>query len=296
MTMFDNYLAVDWSANNSPVMGENSIWLSLIAKDEFIDLEFPNPSTRHLAYNSIGNILHKMQGRTLVGFDFTFGYPANSYNGFGCDNWVELWDLISKKIDDKTNNQSNRFKVASDFNQSFYNSGKGNPFWGRPEYHKYDNLKQDPPEGYDINLPSEFRITEQELKKEPRQPPVYPKSVWQLFKKGAVGSQALVGIPVVNKLRKELNCSVWPFEKISNNKKNVIAEIYPAIWKTTETGQTKDEKQVKTVAKKLACLDNNGKLESLLQAPHRHPRKNDIIKKEGWILGVDETGNPAQCP
>ncbi len=296
MTMFDNYLMVDWSANKDPIMGENSIWLSLIEKGEFIDLEFPNPCTRYLACKVIGDILKKTEGRTLVGFDFPFGYPADSYDGFRRNNWAELWDLISKEIDDKPNNNNNRFKVAGDLNSYFDGNG---PFWGQHQAHDFPNLEHGaPPEGYDGDLPSEFRHIEKLLAKLPA---INPKPVWQLFGNGSVGSQTLVGIPKVNKLRKELNCAIWPFENIDDSSKHVIAEIFPSIWKITETGQTKDEKQVKTVAKNIAYLDETELLQKFLDAPFDYERNNkinegDIIKKEGWILGVDENGNPAQCP
>ncbi len=290
--MFDGYIMVDWSSSKDPIMGENSIWLSLIEKGKFIDLEFPNPCTRYLAYKVIGDILKKTEGRTLVGFDFPFGYPANSYDGFRRNNWADLWDLISKEIDDKPNNNNNRFKVAGDLNSYFDGNG---PFWGQHQTYDFPNLGHSaPPEGYDGDLPSKFRHIEKLLAKLPT---INPQPVWKLFGKGSVGSQTLVGIPTLHKLKecKKINCLVWPFENIDDSSKHVIAEIFPSIWKITETGQTKDEKQVKTVAKKLACLDNNGKLESLLKAPHIHSKKDDIINKEGWILGVDKNGNPAQC-
>ena len=295
MTMFDNYLMVDWSASKDPIMGENSIWLAFLVKGEFIDLEFPNPCTRHLAYKVIGNLLKKTEGRTIVGFDFPFGYPADSYDGFKCDNWAELWDLISKEIDDKPNNSNNRFEVASDFNEFFYNAGMGTPFWGHPKNRCYPHLENEAPQGYGKTLPTEFRTVEKLVKDPPR---INPKSVWQLFCGVTVGSQTLMGIPVVNKLREDLDCSVWPFETINQDPKKqfVLAEIYPSIWKTIEKGRTYDERQVKTVAKNIAYLDETNTLKNLLQAPHIHSKKDDIINKEGWILGVDENGNPAQCP
>ena len=302
MTMFDNYLMVDWSANNRPIMGENSIWLAWLERGQ--QVKFFNPDTRTKTLKKITELLNN-KGRTIVGFDFPFGYPYDSYDGFGCKNWKDLWKLINTNIKDDINNYencNNRFKVASDFNKCFPDN-KG-PFWGHPtgEKHagKYPYLKNIYPKDYGNTLPCEFRIIEEKLR---NQTNINPKPVWKLFNPPnvngpTVGSQTLMGIPIVNKLREELDCSVWPFEKINQDPKKqfVLAEIYPSIWDTQDDHDINDANQVYTVAKNIACLDKNDTLKNLLQAPHRHPRKNDIIKKEGWILGVDKNGIPAQCP
>ncbi len=288
---------VDWSANNRPIMGENSIWLAWLERGQ--QVKFFNPDTRTKTLKKITELLNN-KGRTIVGFDFPFGYPYDSYDGFGCKNWKDLWKLINTNIKDDINNYencNNRFKVASDFNKCFPDN-KG-PFWGHPTGEKhagqYPYLENNPPQVYDDNFLSEFRIIERTLG---NQHNINPKSVWQLFCGVTVGGQTLMGIPTLQKLKecKKLDCVIWPFENIDDKTKHVIAEIYPSIWDVQGDHDINDANQVYTVAKNIAYLDETNTLKNLLQAPHIHSKKDDIIKKEGWILGVDETGNPAQCP
>ena len=70
MTLFDGYVAVDWSANRVPKRGRDSIWLAWGAggKPE-------NPATRAEAVDRIEGLLARATEagrRLLLGFDFPF--------------------------------------------------------------------------------------------------------------------------------------------------------------------------------------------------------------------------------
>ena len=79
VTLFDGYVAVDWSANGSPKQGRDSIWL---AARGWGGTEAPeNPPTRSEAVARIEALMRRATAagrRLLFGFDFPFGYPAGT--------------------------------------------------------------------------------------------------------------------------------------------------------------------------------------------------------------------------
>ena len=309
MTMFNGYIMVDWSAANSRTTGKDSIWVAELMGNvnDVILTNYPTRSCFRKYLKGKMEEATENNKRLLIGFDFPFGYPANAYGKFSfkdCDDWKGLWKLISTNIKDNIKNyanKNNRFYVASDFNKCFPDNKR--PFWGHPTGTNHDGqypyLENNPPQVYDDNFLSEFRIIEKTLG---NQHNINPKSVWQLFCGVTVGGQTLMGIPTLQKVKdhKEIDCVIWPFENIDDKTKHVIAEIYPSIWDTQGDHDINDANQVYTVAKNIAYLDETNLLQKFLNAPFDYERDNkinegDIIKKEGWILGVDETGNPAQC-
>ena len=294
---------VDWSAANSRTTGKDSIWVAEWMRDsKYIILT--NYPTREEAYNYLTGIMDKAsknKNRLLIGFDFAFGYPADAYDKFKCKdknvkckNWEYLWTLISTRITDNHRNKNNRFEIANKLN--LYFTGVG-PFWRHPNPNdnRFGNLPYYQPDGYDDWLPSEFRLVEDLVGNQPR---INPSSVWELYNPGSVGSQVLMGIPTLQKLKerkKGEDCIFWPFQDLDKNK-HVIAEIYPSIWdeEYRNIGLVKDAGQVKTVVQQLSCHDEKGDLKNLLNEPYKHDKKDIITEKEGWILGLDETGKPAE--
>ena len=105
MSAFDRYVAVDWSASNSPVTGKDSIWLGEASRTASgIDLRpSHNPRTRSEAMAVVEDLLlHAMSRgeRVLLGFDFVFGYPTGaaqpSRAGLAGNHWRRL--AVSSKI------------------------------------------------------------------------------------------------------------------------------------------------------------------------------------------------------
>lgn len=75
MALFDRYIAVDWSAANTPRTGKDSIW---IADSEAASA---NPATRHEAMATLTDRLISARAagqRVMLGFDFVFGYPQGA--------------------------------------------------------------------------------------------------------------------------------------------------------------------------------------------------------------------------
>jgi len=79
MPIFDRYIAVDWSANNGPKTGKDSIWIGEATPAGLVASR--NPATRALAMADIERTLLAARSRgerVLVGFDFVFGFPKGA--------------------------------------------------------------------------------------------------------------------------------------------------------------------------------------------------------------------------
>jgi molybdopterin-guanine dinucleotide biosynthesis protein B len=108
-------------------------------------------------------------------------------------------------------------------------------------------------------------------------PPAKP--VWQLLGAGSVGSQALLGIPVVHRLAGRTGAAVWPFE---NPRELTIAEVYPSLLApaVAASGDSiADRAQVRLLARALFNLSRHDRLGPLFVTPA-------IAAEEGWILGA----------
>ena len=80
MALFDAYLIVDWSAENRPKRGADSIWYCLARRRAGgLEIEaLENVPTRAKAQALIAGHLARLASdgaRVLAGFDFPNGYP-----------------------------------------------------------------------------------------------------------------------------------------------------------------------------------------------------------------------------
>lgn len=279
--IFDAYLMVDWSAESRPKTGSDSIWLCFKHSGAEI---VENPRTRIAAYKQIRDLLLQHSNlRILVGMDFPYGYPAGLAQRLGVSNWSGLWNEWHKRIFDKDDNSNNRFRVATDLNRLI--SGKAGPFWGchRSASSGYLTTSKTSLAG----LP-EYRLCE----------PTRAHSVWKLAYPGCVGSQALMGIPYLYKLRfdeqLEIDSCVWPFETGMNtpaaDKRIVHAEIYPSMSPIeTGPGEIRDRAQVRELTRWFHKLDTEGRLGNYFTGPKLTSDQYDQVKNhEGWILGATE--------
>ena len=139
---FDAYLMVDWSANNKPKQGKDSIWYCLIEHGKPPVIE--NPVTRVEAMRQLTEHLLNLARRnraTLVGFDFAYGYPRGFAAALGLPTATArraVWNYLAAYIEDNDKNGNNRFAVASAINAAI--SGTTNPFWGCPKGMASKNL------------------------------------------------------------------------------------------------------------------------------------------------------------
>ncbi len=295
--LFDAYVFVDWSASQRPRQGADSIWIGaaeFLNNGDFVIAEPINPETRMAAEATVAELLlsHvQAKHRVLVGFDFPYGYPNGWHHALGVNegNWTALWDLLTQHIADNAHNTNNRFVVANHLNAAA--GPAAGPFWGRPQGQQnlYEHLPATRPNVYNDNL-AEFRQIEVTLQQQGR----WPKSVWQLFYNGSVGSQTLMGIPVLNRLRfhdQLRDCSVvWPFEAgwhcpATEGPLVVHAEIWPgAIPVNEHLHDIKDAAQVLSYVEWAARHDLNGTLAARFN-PHAQVPNQSVQTCEGWILG-----------
>lgn len=284
--LFDCYLAVDWSAANAPTRGKDSIWISTRWGPKGREASTcENIPTRSEAIERLAGIIGAGLAnghRIFAGFDFAFGFPAGVSGMLGGGRWEETWSLITDAVSDDEANRSNRFDVGSRFNHMI-----GRPmFWGKPHQHmdRYEHLPAKKPQADH----QERRVVEQMLPG--------AKSVFQLAYNGAVGSQTLLGIARLQKLRAQLGDSakVWPFEtsfaaNLPAGPSVVLAEIYPSlVLPRAPAGEVKDKAQVKAYTSEIARLDRRGALRPLLDAPPgvTEEERAAMLREEGSIVGA----------
>ncbi len=311
MTLFDVYIAVDWSARNAPsrvLPSADAIWVGEHSADSSPDTTSAGPlyfRTRKLAERHIQSRLHAHLGerrRIFIGFDFAYAFPAGFAASLGYSGnrpWRWLWSELANLITDDPSNKNNRFQVASHLNARCGTNAPG-PFWGCPAASTTLTLTSTMLGRFAYPYPVEpgyslerLRLTEQLL------PGVQP--VWKLLGAGSVGSQALLGIPVVKRLRDDPalaeNSRVWPFETgftatptPSSGPSVVHAEIWPGVVndRLDPAHPIRDQAQVHAYVMWLAELDRRDQLGALFANGGDRSKEGNrrCIEEEGSILGA----------
>ncbi|MEO1490837.1 MAG: precorrin-8X methylmutase [Pseudomonadota bacterium] len=301
--LFDVYVMVDWSAASKPTTGTDSIWIGVSESGE---TSVENIATRAEAMDHLSRIAHDAidaDKRVLIGFDFPFGYPVGVAKTLtGEADALALWAWLAKRIEDGPDNANNRYAVADEINRVYFD-GTG-PFWGRPASWPYLDVPTKASSRAGRGHPAERRLADRTAKG--------AKTVWQLAYAGSVGSQVLLGIPAVHRLRHDPRLAdhtrIWPFETGLTAPADtiVLAEIYPSLIPPDPTEAIKDAGQVRAVADWLAGLDRDGALATLFAGPPdaTADQRRIIATEEAWILGlgapavraVGETAKPSQPP
>lgn len=270
---FDTFLMVDWSGGNDrgATPKKDAIWVCA-ARDGTVDQPV-YLRNRQEAESWITNFLHSENAagrRVLAGFDFAFGYPI----GFGktltgTDDPFAIWDWFADRVVDapKTNN---RFDLAGEINALFPGTG---PFWG-------NGLQRDIPYLPRKGLARAGHGMAEKRAAENHAKGAFP--VWQLSGAGAVGSQVIMGLPMLARLRRTFgrDLAVWPFEPLVPP--IAIVEIWPsliakAVSATQPKGRIKDAHQVQLLAQTL----------SKIPTPDIARMLDVASTNEGWILGLE---------
>jgi hypothetical protein len=293
-TLFDAYIMVDWSARNEPGSGADSVWYCLL-EPEANRRVIMNPRTRQQAVDEIRewliDFIHRGR-RTLLGFDFPYGFPQGTGARLGFSGgpaWRVMWDELSLLVEDRADNGNNRFAVAAELNGGM-TTGPA-PFWMCPPKHAGPFLQAKKPRPWPNEIP-ELRRTDQAVSG--------PKSVWQLYGAGSVGSQALMGMPRLAALRDDPAFQgvshVWPFEDGGKTLPVppagapfiVHAEVYPSLVPVSPFEAVKDAAQVRALAEHFAHLDDEGRLGALFDLSALDAASHAaVVDEEGWILGVE---------
>lgn len=285
MTDFDRFLMVDWSGGNDagPRPRQDAIWIGEDGRGgERPPLYQRN---RHVAEETLSARIERALTageRLFIGFDFPFGYPAGFAKALtGRADPLAVWRWLAERIEDAPR-ANNRFDVAAEINLRL--AGGRGPFWA-------NGLKRDiaglprTKAGYVNPFPAR-RAAEQRARG--------AFTCWQLAGAGAVGSQVLMGLPVLDRLRRRFpgQLAVWPYEPM--DRPVALVEIWPslidaAVKAETEPGDIRDAVQVRLLARALARLAPD-RLSAMLrvQAP-----------EEGWIFGLgfeeELSGRLAPC-
>jgi len=310
--VFDRIVVVDWSARATPARGADSIWVcALDARPGAPVRELvENIPTRNEARTRLREIL-SAPGRSLLTIDVALGYPAGTASaarlmadGDEVPAWQAMWEHLRHAYRDGHRNRAepghDRWTVATDLNRRFVESGVGPHFWGCPPRRASADLT--------ATRPAAFRIgPDRACESALRARGLRPFSVWQLLGAGAVGSQTLTAIPVLDSLRREPDfvdrTVVWPFETgIGRTEVEaaigraavVIAEIWPGTLSSEVVDRcvppvgadVKDARQVTALARHLAALDADGELVAEFSPLLDPATAARVVDEEGWVLGV----------
>lgn len=269
--MFDTVVVVDWSGGNDRGLTPkaDAIW-ACVARAGVTEARV-YLRNRQMAEAWIGDVLQAERAagrRVMVGFDFPFGYPQGFAQAVaGTDDPLALWDWFAARIEDAPN-ANNRFDVAGAINLALGGNG---PFWGNGLKRDVDGLPRTKA-GYQ-NPFAERRKAESLAKG--------AFAVWQLSGAGAVGSQALMGLPVLARLRQRFDndLAVWPFQPLDAG--IALVEVWPSlitpeIATRTMPDEIKDAAQVRVLAQGLSAL-SPAQMGAMLA---------DGDAQEGWILGL----------
>lgn len=330
--LFDMYVMVDWSASAVPKSGADSIW-SAVLDERTGSVTVVNHPTRTAAREMLLTLLRRavtIGARVLVGFDMPYGYPAGTAAALALPTdphvppWRAMWDQLDRLVVDDLDgspNQNNRFAAAALLNarlgavlDSSGGAAEPGPFWGCPA-HVSTGVAAGPlsprklhsyPYPTATGTLAEFRLAEQAL----RARRLRPFSVWQLAGAGAVGSQVLMGVPVLRRLITDRvlapHTHVWPFttglscdafaRRVDHRAEDgvvgsviVHAEIWPGCLAPEAIAAidhpVKDARQVTALCRWAVEQDRAGALEAMF-SPDLPPEIVEDVVEEGWVLGV----------
>ncbi|MCR9108357.1 gephyrin-like molybdotransferase Glp [Marivita sp. XM-24bin2] len=274
MTGFDTIAIVDWSAGKrAPARpSKDAIWIGVTRSG--LDQEPVYCRSRIEAEAWLSDFIGaeaQAGRRVLIGFDFPFGYPRGFVRHVtGSDDPLTFWDWLTSRIMDSEAGENNRFDVASEINRLFDGPG---PFWGKPSEDSWPDIPYRKV-GISYDSFAERRACDLAAKAS--------SSCFQLFFNPTVGSQALMGLPMLSRLRRRGGVSVWPFEDWSGAQ-TVLVEIWPGLIepavKEVQNEEIRDAAQVRLLARALASLSAERLHELLTDVGQEAP-------DEAWILGA----------
>ncbi len=270
--MFDTIVTVDWSGGiQKPAAPcKDAIWASVWQSGHHKVPQYFR--SRQMVEPWLDDLIkHETDAgrRTLIGFDFAFGYP----DGFGAaltgsDDPFAVWAWFAERVID-TPNMNNRFALASEINAQFGGCG---PFWGCPKSAATPHLSTHKSNRDTVPF-RDWRTVEARTKG--------PFSVWQLAYPGSVGSQVIMGLPVLHRLRHANpgQIAVWPFEPL--DRPVAFVEIWPSLYKTEIAKGPYDHwitdaAQVHVLTQIIAGMSPDDLAKTLDVA----------TTNEGWIFGV----------
>ena len=291
--LFDAYVIVSWSAASKASAGADSVRFGVVKRD----VRFRNAYEAHAAPTraegekrlaAILDELGKRGERVLLGLDFPLGFPRGLAAGLKLEGepWRAVWNQLDRMVKDKVDNTNNRFGVGAEINRRL--TGGPFPFWGCPPRDALTTLQPKRTREHQPDDLPEQRLTELRAKGAP--------SIWKLYYNGSIGGHAILGIPMVRRLKLKYGeaMKVWPFETgwgaaDLQGVKILATEVYTGLVEAKPgPSETKDQAEVRAIAEHLARLDDASKLAPMLAAPSGLDDTALAVAgtEEGWILGA----------
>ena len=253
---FQRVIVVDWSAASRPhpTPRKDAVWIGLT--DGVTETQEFHP-TRASAETRLQALVAEGR-RDLIGFDFPLGAPLGlAHRLTGEETAPALWAWLAARITDGPKNANNRFQVAAEMNRIL----GAQAFWGRPATWDIPDVPTRKLCDYKELGLNEHRACEKAW------PGTQP--FWKLLGAGSVGSQALMGLPVIHRLSQLPGVTAWPWDATG---RVVLAEVWPSVLAPAvraEADPIPDRAQVRLLARALRAMG------ALPPAPR---------DAEGWIL------------
>jgi len=122
-------------------------------------------------------------------------------------------------------------------------------------------------------------------------------SIWKLYYAGSIGGHAILGIPMLKRLKKARAVKVWPFETgwkaiapaDLDGVEALAAEVRIGLVPAQPLpGEAKELSPVRALAERIAKLDETGKLGAAFAPPKdvSDGEVEAVQREEGWILNV----------
>ena len=291
--LFDAYVIVRWSAASKAAAGADSVQIGLVRRDVRFRNTYSGQSaaTRAEGEKKLTALLEdlaKRNEKVLLGLDFPLGFPRGLAAGLKLQGepWQAVWNQLDKMVKDKPDNTNNRFGVGAEINRRV--TGGPFPFLGCPPLYALSTLHPKGTRAHEAGDLPELRATEAKVKGAP--------SVWKLYYNGSVGGHAILGIPMVRRIKQKYGeeMKAWPFETgwgppDLSGVRIVAAEVFTTGAETKPAaGESKDQTEVRAYAEQIAKLDEASKLAPLFDQPKGlAAAEADVARsEEGWILGA----------
>ena len=287
-TRFDLIAVVDFSAASSPGPARPSkdrIWIATAVDGR---PEAPRYfRTRADLLDALVSLIEPVEGNVLICWDFPFGYPLGSGLGGGRD----AARLFEGLVEDGPKDRNNRFDVAELLNRRL--GRLPGPFWGRPRTARHADLSETKP-GFGHHPFAEWRIVENQVRRAGYRS---IQSVWKLYTTGSVGSQAIMGLALIERLNRSLpdrRTSYWPFETDwDRDLEGVVhAECWPSLTPFDQIDHpVRDARQVAASRDALMRANDAGDWRFWLGRPEcLSPDELQAVEtEEGWIMGFPMT-------
>lgn len=286
MTLFDVYIAIDFSGSKDTVRQRHGIAVAETEQGSSPHVR-ANEFTRFEAvWYLLQRILHhNSKGkRVLCGFDFQYSFPEGFW--YALTGLTEIWGDIVRgmaegvpglpAVVEKPESNARRWAELANKKISGGHLGvKVGPFWG-PNHSQSIN----PEFPFSKVAFNEYRLTEK------RGPGFKP--IFKVGGQGSVGLQSLCGMPYLFQIRttclqQKVGFHCWPFEGWGpEGSKHFMVEWYPALY---NQGQKSDENDALACVEWAKEVDDRGELLTYL-TPSLSDAEKARAAIEGWVLGI----------